>query len=201
MYRNLLPIEFRKRLLFRQIVRRWLVVAAWVVLPMLLGGLVRYYQVCAEETHLEQLNATAEPLRKLTRSNNLLKGELEILTSKEAGITNKSNSELHLQMLGVISQYASSVGENIQVVNYKLEETTVTAKKKTAPKRNNKAGTEAVSRMRLNLQGVAIDDASIASFVKLLERNEAFESVELKSINRTEIPQGTIRSYQIECYF
>lgn len=201
-YHNLLPMKFQKQLLLRKVLRRWMIIGGTAILLMLGISFLKYSSMNEGQNRLDRLNEQAKPLRNLTVSNNQLRQKIKTLSEKKQTIASIANANVHLQLLGLISQNASYRSNNLQVIGYTLEETSRGQKTTPSKVAKNKLQTvESSPQMRLNLKGIAVDEATVAGFMKSLENENLFESVNLKSINRVELSNKTIQSYQIICLF
>ena len=201
---NLLPLKFRQQAVIKRIIRQWLAVGGVVGLVLLSLSLFTNSQLTAEKIRVATLNEQAEPIRELMSSNRELEAQLQELQLKKESIDNITNSNLHLQTLGIISQNAKQLQDNLQVIHFSLEETarpqfrqdsvTASPQTETPPETSRRS-------MRLKLRGLSVDEASVANFIALLEGKNRFQRVDLKSIDRTEISNFTMQTFEIECLF
>lgn len=203
---NLLPISFRKRLLIWAIIRQWTVCLCFLLILMGCWGMSEYLRMTSEHNRLTQLNAKADSILKVSQTNQILTKRSEKLSEKEESIIQIRNSELHLQILGLISQCTHPLNETVQVLNYKLEEIhqqgNSPAKRPRPQRRSPAQSNENQSKMmRLDLRGLAEDDTSLAKFIQALEKQDFFNTVQLKVVSRMELSSKMVRSYQIECTF
>lgn len=203
---NLLPKSFQKRLLVWARIRQWVAICGCILLIFGFWTLLEYSRMSSQQVRLVEMDERAMPFRKITRENVQLRTQLKGLITKEASISKISNSELHLQILGILSQSTRPLSEKIQVIDLKVAgiEKDVVPQINTpgnTPVPQNRAVTKVQKEkgIKLDLRGLAVNDATIAEFIRALEEYNFFTSIELKTVNRVDIAKQTVRAYQIEC--
>ena len=113
---NLLPISFQKRLLVWARIRQWSVCLGIIMLLAACWMTIEYSRMTSERSRLSNLNAKAAPIRKVGQLNQVLLNQQQGLLKKEEAIFEIQNSNLHLQVLGMVSQSAKPLGSDIQII-------------------------------------------------------------------------------------
>lgn len=203
-YQNLLPPEFQQRLLISVRLRQWCKIWALTVLALLAFGLQEYAGSHQLQQRWDALNQRAAPIVQTKLENDAFAKQLTALDEKIALIEGVNDAKNHLALIGIISHSARNTGKSIQIQACTFQELApVAANKSNAAQPQNQPGKPKVpideKTMKVDLRGLAVDEHSIARFIKTLKKIEAFNHVELKTVRGTGISNQSFCTYQIEC--
>jgi hypothetical protein len=209
---NLLPVAFRRRILFRKRLRQW--APAWLIAAAAAASLAFSSQssLDAQRAHLSRLEQQTEPLQTLVRENRQLRTRLDAIAGRQSLLAVLEPKLRPVQLLGLVSRCAREAGARVQIRTFALVPAPAKASTAPAPARRSAAqkptAAPAAPPFRLDLAGVAADDLAIAEFVAALREQGAFRTVELRSsgdapveLRRDARLEGRLREYTIECAF
>lgn len=194
---NILPLQFRKKLLARQIVPCWAVV--WV------GAAVVASCVCwkadaslaVARAEFEAVDARAEPLRQIVKRNSETADDLKIADQRQLLVDCLRAANKPLQLVGLISATANTADGSIQIQNFQLTQ----SEELTTDQGRGSQEANGPRRMKLGLQGYAVDDLALSRFVSQLRATGVFESVELQTSSNVQLVAGNARQYIVECQY
>ena len=200
---NLLPVSVRNRRFAVSSVKWW--AAAWVVtaLAAFYFCLERNRSMTDLETAAARVAAQAQPLRKIRAHERSLQKKMSQIRQRESWLT-ESDSGQTLQLLGIISHAACDNHGRISVETLTVQEIERAVEEKpsqTVPQPRKPARVQTEKKMQLDLNGIAVDDLAVASFVALLREAHVFESVELKSTLSEVVNNHEIRKYELSCLY
>lgn len=199
---NLLPQSVRHQRLIFNSLRCWAIV--WLVV-----ALVTFWFCKRQHRQIEELERSAAllaaevaPLTDLEAEYTMMQKEAEAIRSRESWLVD-ADSQQTLQLLGIISRAAGTNNGRISVQTLTLstidrEVKTADTSAKSGGRKKDKATEQ---RMQLELNGIAIDDLAVASFVSVLREASVFESVELKSSVRQIFNNHDTRQYNVTCIY
>ncbi|MCA9039801.1 MAG: PilN domain-containing protein [Planctomycetaceae bacterium] len=201
---NLLPTGFLTRSLLRLRLKQW-----GLVLLLFWGGMIAYYLVLREEVQneveqVEQLRAEVRPIRLQQAETNFANSEVNRLRKRQQLGMGLEQKNMPLQALGKVSQAAASRDGDLYLMSFRL--TTVTNSRRESTQASS-VGTasitttenEPATEMSLVLDGLAMDDLTITSFIEDMNSTGLFYSVELTSIKEEKIDDRQLRIFNIEC--
>ena len=101
-----------------------------------------------------------------------------------------------MQLIGLISTATSAVEGTIQLHSFQLTQSE-------AVKSGTPVGSASQNapRMKLGLQGYAVDDLALSRFVSQLRSTGVFETVELQTSSNVQLVAGNARQYVVECQY
>lgn len=193
---NLLPDSVTNR---RVALRHFIV---WAVVWTVTG--IGVFSLSTEEhrrlADLESRSVRLEVLTapvKLTRTQLVgLQVRIQDIEERESWLVD-SDSQQTLQLIGIISGAAAQVQGRVSVDTLNLAEFD-----REIPVSGNSTDEPTIEhRMKLNLNGLAVDDLAVASFVAGLRDTGVFESVELHSSISEIVEQHSSRRYDVSCVY
>lgn len=198
MHLNLLPHEFRAKLLVRRRLRQWAVVWAASALLTVIGLSLEYRHVAQTRTQTELVEGRCQPTRGIEREAREQEAQAAIL-SRRLPVT--QGVELSGHALGLIGELGRGVQQSegkLQLVRFDLR-TTVEAPKVAAPGKPA-AGDGNLPKMHsdVTLHGAARDDAAVARLMQHLREGQRLEGLKLKAYSARPTAEGVVRDYQIE---
>lgn len=182
---NLMPMSYRRRHLIVRRVRQWC--AMWVLAIVLLSLLAwtQWSQYQSGVAHLDSRQREYAPIKKLAQEVKAIEGRIEDLRRREALSLELADERSMLSLVGVLSAAAESSGGQVAINTLRFE----------------RRGQGAEHANIVTLQGVAVDDFSVARFSARLRDAKAFSKVELKSTGDVSVGETEARSYSLECSF
>ncbi|MAT15550.1 MAG: hypothetical protein CMJ46_09815 [Planctomyces sp.] len=196
---NLLPTSFLKRSLIRVRMKQW-----GTVLSLLWCGIVFLYLVNREEiqrelAEVEQLRLEVRPVRLQSAETVYANSETARLRKRQQLGIGLEHKNIPLQALGKVSQAASSQSGDLYVNSFSLNSRQTTSAQATRAASNSSEPEEPATEMSLLIDGIAVDDLTITSFVNDLTTTGMFVNVELISIQEQRIDDRQVRTFNIEC--
>ena len=184
-YLNLMPMNYRRRNLIRRSLRQW--AAIWLLALFVLSLLAwtQWSQYQSGLARLDSRHREYAPIQELTSEAEVLQDRINQLQQREALSLSLADERSMLSLIGVLSGAANASGGQVAIRSLKFE-------------RRGDGPTQANS---ITLQGVAVDDFSVARFSARLRDEKAFSRVELKSTGDTVVGQHEARTYSLECSF
>jgi len=191
---NLLPWQFRCRLLARSRVRHWSVV--WAISCLILVGVcgLTHLQLEAGRRDLQVQRDKSAPLKALQTQNEQIRARLAQLHSHQSLLVLLDRTQQPLWLIGLVSRHARNGGGRLQVQDFSLKQL------QPAP-RSRTEGIDRNDLAHLTLKGIAVDDLAVARFIVGLRDSGIFDSVELKSSIGTQVKNKSAREYLVECTF
>jgi len=194
---NILPLQFRKKLLVRQIVPYW--ASVWVGVAVVAAIVCWKADASLAEAQAEFaiIDVQAEPLREIVQRNQKATENLKVADQRQLLVDCLKAADKPLQLVGLISSTANTNDGSIQIQSFQLtqgEQPTNVASPGTAEN-------DAQRRMKLGLQGYAVDDLALSRFVSQLRATGVFESVELQTSSNVQLAAGNARQYVVECQY
>lgn len=201
---DLLPASVINRRFLSSRFRNWAIV--WTITAAVVTSVcvVRADRAAALEERAATLAAAARPVRELQNEHKQMQQSVQQIRERESWLVD-SDSQQTLQLLGIISRAAGGTNGKVSVASFKLttierplpgQETTrmVRGRKVSVPQKMEQ-------RMQLTLDGLAVDDLSVAAFVTRLREAQVFESVELKSTVSEKVEGHDVRHYSLTCIY
>ena len=205
---NLLPLDFRRRLLVKIRLLQWSV--AWGLSLVAVVGFwaVESVDLQAQIRQLQTLERQCDPLRKIDADNSRVRERLAELEQRQSLLADLDTVQYPLLLVGIVSQGTHRSHARVQVRNFSLAPITEVSAKSAqsahqVKKKNNETQAEenVSARMRLTLKGIALDDLAVAQFIVSLRDTGVFHAVELKSSLVTQLAGGQAREYLVECTY
>lgn len=201
---DLLPPSVRNRRFVTTALKGWATI--WVVV-----ALIVFYVSISQSQHRQHLELTAAqteaqaaPFRKLRSEERQMRQQISKIRERESWLT-ESDSGQTLQLLGIISRAAAENNGrvNVQTMDLGSIERVRDSDKASEAGRPGSARKKPVveQKMQLDLNGLAVDDLAVASFVALLRETGVFESVELKSTLSEIVDGHETRKYEVSCVY
>lgn len=198
MYLNLLPPEFRLKLLVRRRLRKWSIV--WTVCALALTPplTLKYARVAESKSRLLLVEGRCKPTRKLEHETRALEDQAALLGRDHHFV---QGLDLANRALGLIGELGSSVERSdgkLQLVRLDLRTSWIAAHPDPAAKPAAASTSPPVLSSAVTLHGVSLDDASVAHFMTELRDQELLNELKLKAYSARPTSTGTVRDYQIE---
>lgn len=199
---NLLPWEFRRRTIVRRVLTRWAIVAVIALVASGFFVVDSHLKLRESQTKLQQLVQQTVPLREVVEENRRLSEQLKRSDQRRLLLDSLAATSQPLQLIGIVSQSASTTPGEILVQQFELTETeaaTIARGKSTTGR--NEAPPVVEMQRRLGLTGMATDDLALSQFVSQLRDVGVFHTVELRASSDVELSAGSARRYTVECSF
>ena len=196
-YINLLPRPFRRRLVLRSCLLQWSVV--WVVTGAAVAGICyeKHSRLETVRRELAALNAQCKPLRLTDQENQTLQTRIALMRGRQSLLTHLDAGLHPLQVIGLVSRSAEFVGGRLRVEKMSFQVVEVLQSVG-----NNDEETKSpapIKTFRLTLNGIASNNLAVSKFIVALRDSGFFESVELRSSERTEMAGGRARKFLVDC--
>jgi hypothetical protein len=199
---NLLPWEFRRRTIVRRVLTRWAIVAVIALLGSGFFVVDSQLKLRESQAELQQLVQQTEPLRAVVAENRHLSDQLKRSDQRRLLLDSLAATSQPLQLVGIVSQSASTTPGEILVQQFELTETEAApAARGKSTTSKNEAPPAAEMYRRLGLTGMATDDLALSRFVAQLRDVGVFRTVELRASNDVDLSAGSARRYTVECSF
>lgn len=204
---NLLPYAFRRRLLVRKLLGKWML--AWSVCG-LAGTLVcgwAWSELRSVQAELARIEESARPLREMAGENRRVIAQIEEISGRESVLNELGGIAQPVSLLALISQSARFADERLQIQRMNVAQV-VREPKTTGPggKPGPQSGKPSLAdaeplrkTLELTLSGVARDDEAVSRFVSALRDQGVFETVELRSSVGVRWAHGEGRRYDVVC--
>lgn len=200
MHSDLLPTSVVNRRLLVPRMKFWCCI--WLIAGVAIIGLCvhRGRSLTALKLESALLNAQAKPLRHVQAQQKKMRAEVQRIRDRESLLT-ESDSSQTLQLVGIVSQAAQRNDGRISVQSFRLTSIeTEIAPLKPLPRKSRKKP-KIIKQTQLELDGIAVNDVAVASFVAMLRESGVFESVELKSTLRAVVNDHETRQYRVACVY
>ena len=199
---NLLPWEFRRRTIVRRVLTRWAIVAVIALLGSGFFVVDSHLKLRDSQAKLQQLLQQTVPLREVVEENGHLSDQLKRSDQRRVLLDSLAATSQPLQLIGIVSQSASTTPGEILVQQFELTETeTATIARGKSTTSRNEAPAAVETQRRLGLTGMATDDLALSRFVTQLRDVGVFNTVGLRASNDGDLSAGSARRYTVECSF
>ena len=204
---NLLPLDFRRRLLVKIRLLQWSFVWGLSLIAFAALWAATSVDRQAQTRQLQTLERQCDPLRKMNADNKRVRARLAELEQRQSLLADLDTVQYPLLLIGIVSRGTHHSHARVQVRDFSLAPVALLSPKSTksanqVKKKNEKQAEENVSaRMRLTLKGIALDDLAVAQFIVALRDTGVFNAVELKSSLVTQLAGGQAREYFVECTY
>jgi hypothetical protein len=200
MYINLLSYEHQRRQVIRTRVRQWML--AWLaIMPLLItAGCWQWVRYRDSTRQLVDIQHKYAPLEQLNQENELLTTRLAELRQREQLVLDLDDQLSVVELLGHVSQAAAVSGGAVSVRHFTVAHGP-SSETRNSTSTSRAAPVNALSRGILTLQGIGVDNASVAQFVSQLRASEAFLQVHLSSAAPVKVSGREARNYQLQCTF
>jgi hypothetical protein len=200
---NLLTLSYRRRQVVSRSLRRWSLV--WLVCSS--AAVAAYWHAWHRRECLEQQVIAAErsaaPLERLQQEQSAMRAGLKASVAKGSVLGQMRNERPALSLLGTVSQSARRCKGRLVVEQLKFERKDrpqtedgkspgPAAPRTPAPEKQEPWGC-------VTIQGNALDNVAVATFVVGLRDSGLFRHVELKSCIRSPSSGREIQCYILEC--
>ena len=193
---NLLPESVVHQRFLASRLKRWSIVCLIVFLTTVFIC-VWHLQVLTDlEWTAARLAAKSGPLRGLVAEQQQMTHDIEAMRERESWLTDSDSSQV-LQLLGIISSATQKNNGRISVQT--LNMTSIDRPVTRSPDDDDDDAQE--QRIQLDLNGIAVNDLAVASFVAFLRESDVFESVELKSSVSQIFDNHETRGYEVTCIY
>lgn len=201
---NLLPWTIRRRTIIRRRLLAWAAVCVFSGVGMLVALLLVQADIRRSTTLLAEIDLQAEPVRRLVEDRRKLGHRIDVADRRRALVDVLGDSQHPLQILWVVSKSAHIKNGAIQIRSFEFDSYSVGIRKGVSKQRGRAAreqDSDVSTARKLNLSGIAIDDAALSRFVTGLREAGMFEAVELRSAGNIALASGPAREYSLECRF
>lgn len=191
-YTDLLPQKCRETFARQRVRRRWLMAYCGAALAIALGfsGASARERVVDDE-HAALREAVEERLLKNEEATDML-AEIRDLEDR---LTRYSDLAWPVRMSEVIASVGSIVPEGTTVTAFTLSPRT---DKTRIPAKKGKPASEMIERwLVLELQGIAIDDFTVARIVSGLDENPLYQTVSLDFARPREVDDVDAREFRV----
>ena len=203
---NLLPLSIVHRRFLSSRLKRWAAVWLFAFVAAICVCLSQLQMLSDLEGTAARLAAKSGPLREIAAEQHRMANEVEAIKERESWLTDSDSSQT-LQLLGIISSAAQKNNGRVSVQTLNVTsfdrpiETADSRAKYNTGKRRSKEDAVLEQRMQLDLNGIAVNDLAVASFVAFLRESGVFESVELKSSVSQVFNHHETRGYEVSCVY
>ena len=203
---NLLPESVVRRRFLTSRLKRWATIWLVVFVSTICVCVSQLQMLSALERTAAELEAKSYPLRKIAAEQQQMAKEVEAIRERESWLTDSDSSQT-LQLLGIISSATEKNNGQVSVRTLNVmsfDRPVVTADSPTETKSGQRVPKEDVvleQRKQLDLNGIAVNDLAVASFVAFLRESGVFESVELKSSVSQNFNKHETRGYEVTCIY
>jgi type IV pilus assembly protein PilN len=134
------------------------------------------------------------------------------LTNKVSGLEAKlASTQAELDKYNQINQEIAEIKKKLENLNKKMAVMTELERNRHEPTRLMDAMTQVVVEKRMwftkleekeqavNIDGIALDNKTVADFMVRLEKCGLFSSVNLKTLKQTEVQNSPLKSFEILC--
>lgn len=222
-FANLLPFEYRQRQLLRRRLVQWC--ALWGLCALVIAGAWwgkrLHYRIMVRNRQAAERSFL--PLAELAQQSQALRNELAELHAKGTILGQLHHDRPLLSLMGLVSRSAQECRGRLVVRKMRFERQqpgTADDSARAATARSafaaagrahrpgERAGSLAASDSPLTgaqawgtvvIEGEALDNLAVATFVVQLRDSGMFRRVELKSTQGTTTATGSLRSYVVEC--
>lgn len=202
---NLLPVRFRRRLVFYTRLRVWAAIWALCGAVGVSCCLVQAAHLVSVQAKLAKLEAEADPILKMDEENDAVTSRIRELIGRESILGEVSGVPQPLTLVAVLGQSAAQARGGLQIDRLQIRQlkTDGPAKGNTGGKNPPTApGAEPASAahsLEISVRGVAMDDVAVAEFVSALRETGLFAQVELRSSMADHRDQTIVRNYDVVC--
>ena len=193
---NILQLAFRQKLLARQIAPCWGCVWGIVAVAAAFVCWNEDASLAVAKTQFAAVDVRAEPLRQIVQRNQKTADNLKIADQRQLLVDCLCAADKPLQLIGLISTATSTAEGTIQLHSFQLTQSEAVTSGTPADSASLNA-----PRMKLGLQGYAVDDLALSRFVAQLRSTGVFETVELQTSSNVQLAAGNARQYVVECQF
>ncbi len=189
---NLLPMATRRKQLIQKIIKQWTLATGLATVFTSLFVWFAWERTSEQLSLLDSAKRQYAPLKALETDNIKLAGETESLNQRERLALELAQNRSTLTLLGQLSFAANRCDGKVSIRQFSMN----TTQRESA---DDKGMT--FSETKLMLQGVAIDDISIAQFVAELRDSKMFYDVQLTSTGSSKIEDKESKLYTLECVY
>lgn len=195
---NLLPISFRRRLLFQRRIREWLAIWGAALIAAISLSVPGWLELHNRLRDLEERRRQVLPVQTLITQNDRLRRRITDLKSSQSLLKELETEHLTFHVLGVVSRSAAVCDGRVQVQFFSFDRSQSSLPADPG-KDQTKAPPVVEERLVLSLKGISVDNLAVARFVVALRESELFSSVDLKSLAGAPTASPGVRTYLIEC--
>ena len=197
MHVNLLPAAFRKQALLRRSLFCWIIRWSACLLVCATYLFWEYRQVARANAAREEIEAVCEPVRLALAETAAAESQLEALIAKQLDLRRFTPNNRPLAVLALLSRIEPGRGQlQIQRIDFEQTLDLPAAAGSPLPRKN-----EAKERGRLILNGIALNDVTVAAFIDALRAIKVIRRVELQSSTRWEAAGRNGRKFDVVCSF
>lgn len=200
---NLLPIGYLRARLVRRRLALWTPVWGAVVLLGITNWWSSYEAYCAASHSFADSLRRYAPVRKMSSEIDQLRRRIDELNNRETMLVELSEPHPPLSGLTLVGRCAAQCEGHVRINHMLLERSAgiVQTGKRQLPGAQAAAAAAGDERSQLTLEGVGLDNVSVATFVEALRDTGAFLKVELKSTVRAGGESGAMRQFVVSCEY
>lgn len=193
---NMLPLEFRRRILIATRARQWVTTFSICALLILVVIGIQWQRLGNQKQELEAKRIEAAPFRNMEETLEGMREELSRLHASRSLLAEARRSTQTVKLLGLVSH---SANEKLQVQSFDFKSQMVDNQPdKTSGTKESPVAKSAV-QTELVLSGIAKDNLAISQLLAGLKSGQVFDSVEVKKISESSSETTPVRSYSITC--
>lgn len=192
---NLVPEAYRRRLIIRRLVARWLIV--WSVACLAAGSYWLYARNLTEahRQDVASLESMVRPIREMQDSSRRLRVELSQLEQNDALLRRLQDEGSPITPVAMVSQSAQESAGRVWIRKLALESR---QKAQSLDKKNEKKEEAAEPSLHVKIEGVAADHLAVAEFIAALRKSNALRQIELKSSIPSRADGSATRVFTVE---
>jgi Tfp pilus assembly protein PilN len=191
---NLLPASFRRQQMLRNRIYQW---SAAICVVLVMGWLFHWYELREQRAmaqRLEVLTREHQPTQVMLRQLVDMRQKLVDLEQQERIARELEHQRNALTLLGVISQTAQKTSGRLRITELELINFQ-------SPQTPDKAGAPGAQASGLRLEGVSLDNRTVAELFVGLQQSGIFRRVEMGDVKGEESESTSQWRYEIKCEF
>ena len=202
---NLLPLDYRIKALARRRILQWFLV--WLSCAVAAAGLwgLKQSRCRASRQAMQAAERSYAPLEKLTGQSEAMRSELQQLRARGTTLGGLLDERPALTLIGLVSRSARQCEGRLVVQKLLFERSEQPANADASKANTDQDGQPEPATQNtepwglVTLEGEALDNVAVATFVVSLRDSGLFRRVELKSSVGKKSAHEQLRSYLLEC--
>jgi hypothetical protein len=190
---NLLPQSFRRQQILRKRTIQWVSIISVVLVT---GWGWHWYDMREDRQltqQLETLSREHAPTQTMLKQLMEMRQQLVELQQQEAVAKELECQRNALTLMGVISDTARKTKGKLRVMKFELNSFQSSS--------SGGPATNGGKPIGLMLNGVALDNPSVAELIDGLQKSGIFSNVDLKALKEREDKDASLRDYEVKCEF
>ncbi len=189
---NLLPIAHQRRSVIRSHLRFWTLIGSLLAISGAATFWHQHEKLERLEVSLDSLNQRYAPVKRLATDLKTLQLEMAAIDHRKSLAGQLSQRHPALTIVGIVSQSAAECGGDVSVSRliYALESSG-----------NRRPATSPTASSEIRLEGLAVNNLSIARLATALRKTGLFRQVRLDTTQEEIVADTTARRYTMVCTF